>query len=103
MPDAFEFVNKNAAAVSEADRDRMEQARRCAELSYRKIRRTATRTLLIRALSAVAIVFGLWLAQRADLIAWQLAAPCQTATMVWFAVWFGAWLQFMWCKEGLMQ
>lgn len=81
------------------------QARRGAEsvVDYRKIRRTATRTLLIRALTAVGIVAGLWLAQRADLIAWQLAVPCQTATMVWFAVWFGAWLQFMWCKEGLMQ
>ncbi len=70
---------------------------------YRKTRRTATRQLLIRAAVAVAIAFGLWLALRAGLIAWQLAVPCQSAALIWFAVWFGAWLQFMWCKEGLLQ
>lgn len=81
------------------------QARRGAEsvVDYRKIRRKATRALLIRALSAVAAVAGLWLAQRANLIAWQLAVPLQTAVMVWFAVWFGGYMQFMWCREGLFE
>ena len=72
-------------------------------IAYRRIRRKATRQLLIRAAVAIAIAEGSWLALRAGLLAWQLAIPFQSVAMIWFAVWFGAWLQFMWCKEGLMQ
>ena len=81
------------------------QALRGAEtkIDYRRIRRKATRQLLIRAAIAIAIAEGSWLALRAGLLAWQLAIPFQSVAMIWFAVWFGAWLQFMWCKEGLLQ
>ena len=67
-----------------------------------KMRRKATRAFLIRLGIALALVAGLWLAQGFDLISLYLAIPLEFAAMLWAGIWFGAWLQLMFCKRGLL-
>ena len=63
----------------------------------------ATRALLIRAWFVAALVAGCWLALIFDLVAWQIALPFEILAVVWLAFWAGAWVQFRFCKGGLLE
>lgn len=74
-----------------------------AEEYERKERRRVNRALLIRAAVVVAWVAGLWTAEAFNYISVPLAVAFEAAGLIWFAVWFGAWLQYRFCKEGLLR
>ena len=72
-----------------------------ASLARKAARRVATKQLLIRAAVVFALVLSLGLADA--FIDWRLVLTFQCAALVWLAAWFGAWLQFMFAKGGLLE
>ncbi len=102
-----EIINARAAMNRETEERRVkmseeaEQANRMAKHS-RAIRK-ANKALVKRATIAVVLCAILVLAQFLNLIDWHLAVPIMCATMIWIAVWFGAWLQYRFCKGGLLE
>ena len=107
MQKAFE---ENRARAAEADRVAQEaeaEKKAAAEASWREYNRKrhhkACIALAIRVLIACAVMVGLWAATAADLIVDALARPLASATLIWLAVWAGAWVQFMFCKRGLLE
>ena len=66
-------------------------------------KQAAIRSLLIRCAVVVGIFLALWLFQVWGLIAMELALAAGTCALVWICIWFGAWIQFAWCKGGLLK
>lgn len=66
-------------------------------------RRKACKSIIIRAVVALALIVALYVAPAVGLMSWALSSLLITATGVWIAVWVGAWMQFMWGKEGLLK
>lgn len=66
-------------------------------------RRVACKKLITRTVVAFALVVALYIAPTLGLISWFVAVLAIAATGFWLCIWLGAWLQFMWCKEGLMK
>ena len=105
MSEMFKTIN-DRSDVARADAERESRQETLAALNrkiwYRK-RKAATRSLLIRAAISVTIILLLWLAAGFNLIVWGLAWPLQVGVMLWFVIWFGAWLQFMFGDRGLLK
>lgn len=110
MSEIFEKVNANAAQAAEADKIRLQEAeqeverlqaerRRARQLK----RRRANQTLLIRAIISALLIVGLMVAKGVGLIAAPLAIPCVSAVFGYIAFWLGAWVQFSWCRGGLLE
>lgn len=78
------------------------QIRQEAESAEKLSREKANRSLRIRAIISAAAVALLCLFAATGLMAWGLALPFIAATGCWLAVWFGAWLQFMFAEGGLL-
>ena len=77
---------------------------RIQQAAYRNKRRLlASIKATIHALIAFGVVIGTSAAMRAGLISSVLAIPVMLFGLSWITFWFGAWMQFMWCKGGLME
>lgn len=100
MSEMFNYINGHADMVRE-QRDRELAALNAKRRNAH--RKKATRAFLIRAILAWALVLSLWFAVGFDLVALGLAWPLQFAAMLYFMGWLGAWLQFMFCKRGLLR
>ena len=104
---AVEAKNVQAREDAEIQRTRFvgsfEKMQALSDFYESKKRRKATRQLLICAALAVVVVVCLSLALKFDLISWPLVFAFDCCAMVWLAVWLGAWLQFMFCKEGVLK
>ncbi len=66
-------------------------------------RRRANRALLLRAALVAAWVAGIWTAWGFDYISVQLAVVLESAGLIWLAVWLGAWMQYRFCKAGVLR
>lgn len=104
--DYLESVN-NRAKMARANEDRRAKAIAAAEQKVQaarqaKKRRRANMTFIVRVLAVVLLGVALWAAHLFDLIAGQLAFGVMCAGLTWLAFWAGAWVQFMWCKGGLL-
>lgn len=69
----------------------------------RRFRKKATRALLVRLVIALFLIAALWTCLAFGLMALQLVIPLEAVVMIWLAVWFGAWLQLMFAREGLLK
>lgn len=98
--DQAKIKAKNKAEAEKAAQEAHEEERRRAA---RAKRNKATRRLLVRLAVTLALVVGLWLSGKFGLIAQQLIVWLYGAIGSWFAYWFGAYTQFMWCKGGLQE
>lgn len=102
-----EIINARAAMNRETEERRAkmseeaEQANRQAK--YSRVIRKANKALVKRAVIAVVLCAVLVLAQILDLVDWHLSVPIMCATMIWVAVWFGAWLQYRFCRGGVFE
>lgn len=77
-------------------------ARREAEAAEKLGRKKAKRAMFIRAIIATSLILILYLLAVPGLMSWYIALPLIAAVGVWLAVWFGAWLQFMFAEGGLL-
>lgn len=114
MSELFEAIENNANEAKAREQEAAEvaqktqedlQAKRLADkkLAAQLRHQRALRALLIRAISCVVIIIGLWVASKFDLIAVQLCRPLVAAVFAYLAFWAGAWCQFAWCKGGLLE
>lgn len=101
-----EQLNTRAAYQGQQEEKRAklaEDAERVSrELHRNKQRRKATRAIIWRLIFCLVVWGGLTVAQICGLISVWLAVPLAAAVMVWAAFWAGAWVQFMYCKGGLL-
>ena len=96
-------ARREAEAFQQAADRAVESAKVLSDVIKSRKRRKVANALIIRAVIAVALVAAFWLADGVDLMAVELAVPLECAVMVWFSVYFGAWLQFIFGKEGLLK
>lgn len=68
----------------------------------KQAKKKATKAFTTRAVIAIVLIVGLALAMGFDLIVPSLALPLEAGVMIWIAIWFGAWAQFMFAKGGLL-
>lgn len=100
MTTMFKTINDHADAV------RAQKERELAAMNAKRKnapRKKATRAFLLRAIPAWLLVIALWAAVALDFTDWFYVWYWQVAAMLWFMGWLGAWIQFMFCKEGLLK
>lgn len=109
MSELFEAINthsEEAAAQARVDAEelqKIEEARAADKKRVHKMRhRRATRTLAFRLVIAAALCVGVCLATHASLMAEDFAVLVLAMVFSWFSFWAGAWVQFVWCKGGLL-
>ena len=109
MSELFETINthaEEAAARAREDADKLqkiEEARAADKKLVTKMRhRRATRTLAFRLAIAAAIIISVGLATRAGYVIEDFAILVIAMVFSWFSFWAGAWVQFVWCKGGLL-
>ena len=103
MSELFDTIEMKALDAAEQERLAYEKnmaERKRAALAKRK---KATCTLLTRAGISALICAGLWLAGKFDLMNVHLILCLYAAIFSWLCIWVGAWIQFMWCKGGLLE
>lgn len=109
MSELFETINNHseeatvraqeeAKAAQEAQEQRLADKKLVAHMR----RQRATRTLVLRTLIAAMLIVGLCLAKNAGLVVADFALVVISAIFAWLAFWLGAWVQFVWCKGGLL-
>lgn len=96
MSDMFDKINENAERVAAAHRE--EQLRR-----HQAKHQKANKQILIRIAIAVVLTVALYLAAKLGLVVRGLSITLIPAVFVWLAFWVGAWVQFAWCRGGLMK
>lgn len=109
MSDYQRQENLNArAAQKHAEKERQaamayetERAQQAASRNKRRFWASVKAT--VHAVIALGVVLGTSAAMRAGLVSSVLALPVMLFGLSWMVFWFGAWMQFMWCKGGLME
>ena len=103
MSELFDTIEMKAldAAVRERIAFEERQAERKRETKNKRTK--AIRTMLKHFGIAVLVCLGLWLAGKLDLMNDDLVLALIAAIGAWLAYWFGAFVQFMWCKGGFME
>ena len=103
MSELFDTIEMKALDSAERERiafeEKMAERKRAAKAKRDK----ATRTLLTRTGISAAICAALWLAGKFDLMADNLVLCLYAAIFSWLCIWIGAWVQFMFCKGGLLE
>lgn len=109
MGDLFEAINTNAEEAAARAREdaealqKIEEARAADKKRVTKMRHLrATRTLAFRLVIAAAIIVCVGLATRSGYMLEDFAILVISMVFSWFAFWAGAWVQFVWCKGGLL-
>lgn len=93
----------NAEAFSEATKRAVASATALAEVAKRHKRKRATLALLLRVVVGIALAFLTVMAKKYGLMQWELSGFILCAISCWLTMWVGAWVQFMWCKEGVLR
>ena len=103
MGELFDTINMRA--LDSAERERIIHEEQQAELRAAKKakRHQATKKMLTRVGAVVLICAGLWLAGKFNLINTTLVLVLYAALFMWLAYWLGAFVQFMFCKGGLLE
>ena len=96
---------KKKEARSKAEAEKAAQAHR--EEEHRRAalakRKRATRSIVFRVLTFIALTVALWLAGKFELMHANLIMSVYAAAFAWLCLWIGGWAQFMWCKGGLFE
>ena len=104
----FRRVINNRASVRHREEEErltrvLEAERRNAAAKKHQARRDATHRLLTQCIIAAVLLCAMGLFCVWELMVWQLVAALAALTVVWICIWVGAWVQFMWCKGGLLK
>jgi uncharacterized membrane protein len=91
------------AAAKKQEQKRAAVLQASAKASVKQKHLKVLGALLIRVLTALAAVAGLWIAMAFDLAKPVLVIPVICVVLMWASAWFGAWLQYITGKEGLFK
>lgn len=103
MSELFDTIEMKALDAAEQERLAYEEKQAERKRATKAKRVKATRTLLTRTGISALICAGLWLAGKFGLMNTTLVLCLYAAIFSWLCIWIGAWLQFMWCKGGLLE
>lgn len=103
MSELFDTIELKAQEQAELERLAYEEKQAERKRAAKAKRVKATRTLLTRAAGAALVCLALWLAGKFDLMNDNLVLCLYAAIFSWLCIWVGAWIQFMWCKGGLLE
>ena len=103
MSELFDTIEMKAQEQAELERIANEERQAERKRAAKAKRDRATRTLLSRVGSAAIVCLGLWLAGKFELMNVSLVLCLYAAIFSWLCVWIGAWIQFMFCKGGLLE
>lgn len=74
-----------------------------AEVMKRRRCKRATLALLIRVVLTIAICSLVCICKTQGLLTWEVAFVAVAGLSSWLCLWVGAWMQFLWGKEGLLR
>ena len=94
---------RNAEAFSEATQKALASAGALAEVYKRKKQKKATLAMLLRLAVAVALCALVVVLKQCGHVSAEVAFVSLLILEGWAMVWVGAWMQFMWCKEGVLR
>ena len=101
---AVEAGNPNRQRTfSEAAQKAVASAGALSGLAHRRKRKRATIAMLLRLAVAVALSVLLVVLRACGHVSAEVGFVGLLVLEGWAMLWVGAWLQFMWCKEGLMK
>ena len=103
MSELFDTIELKAQEQAELERLAYEEKQAERKRAAKAKRQKATVTLMTRIGSAALICLALWLAGKFDLMADSLVLCLYAAIFSWLCIWIGAWIQFMFCKGGLLE
>lgn len=107
IPAAVEAGNvqarRNAEAFSEATQRAVAGATAFAEAIKKHKCKKALRAMLTRVVVGLALCFLAVVLRRYDHISPEVAVTSFLTLTFWLGIWVGAWLQYMWGKEGLLR
>ena len=103
MSELFDTIELKAQEQAELERLAYEARLEDRKRAIKARRDKATKTLLIRTGVSAAICAGLWLAGKFGLMNTTLILCLYAAIFSWLCLWIGAYIQFMWCKGGLLE
>lgn len=103
MSELFDTINMKALDSAERERIAFEERQADRKREAKAKRTKAIRTMLKQLGVAVLLCLGLCLAGKFDLVNDNLVLALIAAIGAWLAYWFGAFVQFMWCKGGFME
>ncbi len=93
----------NAEAFSEATQRAVASATALSEVYKRRKRKRATLSLIVRIVVGIALGFLTVMAKKYGLMKWELSGFLLCTISCWLTMWVGAWVQFMWGKEGVLR
>lgn len=96
-------AQRNAEAFSEATRRAIAEATALAEIMKHRRRKRAVISLIIRVVATIATSCAVCLARRGGLMTGEVAIVLLTMFASWLSLWIGAWMQFMWGKDGVLK
>ena len=96
-------AQRNAEAFSEATKRAVAEATAFAEVVKRRRCKRATLALITRSLVAIALGILIIVLRKHDHLTPEVAIWAFGSLACWFTLWVGAWMQFMWGKEGLLK
>lgn len=96
-------AQRNAEAFSEATRRAVASATAFAEVLKRHRRKRAVIALVIRVLTVIALDALVCLCSAKGWMVTEVGIAILTTTHVWLSIWVGAWVQFMWGRDGVLR
>ena len=103
MSELFDTINMKALDSAEIERIANEERQAERKRANLAKRHKATRAMLVRFVTFVALCVSLWLIGKFELMNVNLIMCVYAAAFSWLCLWLGAWIQFMWCKGGLFE
>ena len=100
---AVDATKLQAQRTAEAFSKAIAEANALAEVVKRRRCKRAVIALLTRAVAAVTLSILVVMCKKYGLMSWEVSFVAITALSSWLSLWAGAWLQFMWGKEGLLR
>ena len=96
-------AKRNAEAFSEATQRAVADATVFAEVVKRRRRKRATLALLTRLVVVIALSILIPVLYHHEHLTSEVAIVAFGSLFCWFAMWVGAWFQYMWGKEGMFR
>ena len=96
-------AQRNAEAFSEATRRAVANATAFAEVLKQHRRKRAVIALVIRVMTVVAIDAFVCLCSAKHWMVAEVSIALLGTAHVWLSVWAGAWVQYMWGRDGVLR
>lgn len=96
-------AQRAAEAFRKKSKELLTECHHLAEVLKRRRCKRATLALLIRAVVTLVLCSLVCICKTQGLMTWEVAFVAVAGLSSWLCLWVGAWMQFLWGKEGLLR